>query len=878
MPGFGSGPFGSGPFGAHQWGRAVMVDLLPGVYRDSDTGVADDVLVGTMETVIPSLDALRQKIRKFDELRNPLKVQSEATVVVPLAILKVTSNDDGTADVYLGEGADNDKFDKLRIGYVLVDALIRRFEVIALNLSTLASEVEDPPIDPSTGLATGSHIVVNSLALADREVFPFVSGTPVVSENPTPVPVDDGVTKGPYVFTVATPPVAANRTFLRWSEGAVAKEGFFTINFEPGGDLGVGSTLDPDTGIVVLQTQGGIIIDADTIRIDYTVDLFPTNPEDSEIRSQNLLAFLAADYAIALERSDPDNLQRSWVNSAFNLWDLKGTDNGYQFLAKIAGFTVAVDPLYRVAESFSLTLPPQSVSELPGGSGKFYTDLDPHRPRLDDLPLDDFPLDVFCAEWDASFPSEVQAVTITGVTNIGFFGSEERYEVIVSTSSMKDSYGTAASMSDINGKVFKVLEYERVDSSSYQVLVQNLAEPGIGAATVTWSVFKRDLVLMGLGIDVEDLGTQALGFTGSRYRITISLGVEGPIEPGVWAFIDNDGVVFIAEEITELSPTVFQFEVVGVSAPAAGDASLFYKCDLITSCDYCRASAIQFHISLGEIINHPESLADNPVDRVINRMQQMIPRHVRVSSFIFSPGPALAEWGAIAAGGTVTESYPAQALYSAYYDEDEFPADEIIVDSSPIVATSEVTITNQNVLEEYIGGSDPIVGGSWTATGLWHVTEYRSSTQFRSFNYGEDDVGRLGEGGAVPPNYDGVPIATVSRLVSPGFSLLATDTAVVVRFRHYGDMRSGLVNDLVRVEVFKGAGLFYTIDKAALGLDATGTNGAITTYSEDIEALVVADDTYHLEFVFDTAGAAAPGGGTGEGWYVDDIEVQVTPV
>jgi hypothetical protein len=571
------------------------------------------------------------------------------------------------------------------------------------------------------------------------------------------------------------------------------------------------------------------------------------------------------------------------VNSAFNLWDLKGTDDGYQFLAKIAGFTVSVDALYRIAESYSVTLPVSNVYELPGGSGKFYTDLDPHRPRLDDLPLDDLPLDVFCAEWDVGFPSVVQAVTITGVTNIGFFGSEERYEVVVSTASMEDSYGTSALITDINGKVFEVLEYERIDSSSYQVLVQNLAIPGLGAATAVWSVFKRDLVLMGLGVDVEDLGTQALGFTGKRYRLVVSLPTEGPIEAGVWAFIDNSGVVFVVEGSVELSPTVFQFEVVGDSPPVAGGARLFYRCDLITSCDYCRATAIQFHISLGEIINSPESLADNPVDRVINRMQQMIPRHVRVASFIFSPGPALAQWPFIAASSTATDQFPVQALYSAYYDEDEFPADEIAVDSSPIVATSEVTITNENVLEEYIGGSDPIVAGTWTATGLWHVTEYRSSTQFRSFNYGQNDVGRVGEGGDVPPDYDGVADATVHRLTSPTFAL--TDTGVSgatisLRFRHFGDMRAtGAGDDLVRVELHRtGAGLVKTISKATLGL-TTGTNSSFTTYSEDISADVTVTDSYWLEFVYDegTVAAGGSGAGTGEGWYVDDIEVQVTP-
>ena len=852
-----------------------MVGLLPGVYQEADQGLAEGVLVGTMETVIPSLDGLRQKIRRFDELRNPLEVQSEATVVVPLAILRVVSNDNGTADVYLSEGADNDKFDKLRIGYVLVDALVRRFEVVALNLSTRASEVTDPPTDPATGLTTGSHVVVNTLALADREVFPFVSGTPVVNENPTPIPADDGATKGPYVFTVANPPLAANRTTIRWSEGAVAKEGFFSVSIEPGGDLGVGSTVDPDTGTFVLQTQGGSIIDADTIRIDYTTDLFPANPEDAEVRSQNLLAFLAADYAIALERSDPDSLQRSWVNSAFNLWDLKGTDEGYQFLAKIAGFTVAVDPLYRIAESYSTTLPVGNVHELPGGSGKFYTDLDPFRPRLDDLPLDDLPLDVFCAEWDVDFPSVVQAITITSVTSIGFFGSEERYEVVATAASMKDSYGTSALVLDINGKFFEMLNYERIDSLSYRFTVQNLNAPGLGAATVTWSVVKRELVLIGLGFDVEDLGTQALGFTANRYRLTVSLTVEGPIESGIWEFIDNDGVVFITEESVEISPTVFQFEVVGETAPAPGEASLFYRCDLITSCDYCRASAIQFNISLGEIINHPESLADNPVDRVINRMNQMIPRHVRVASFVFSPGPAIAQWN-ITAGSSLVQTFPAQALYSAYYDEDEFPADEIVVDSSPIVATSEVTIVNENVLEEHIGGDDPIISGDWDGEGAWHVSEYRSSTQFRSFNYGENDVGRVGEGGSVPPDYDGIAGSANDELTSPDFSMVGTATQVF-RMRHYGDMRSGLAQDLTTIRFYIGNSFVFLIAKAELGLDTDGTTGgSFVTFEKDISSLVnVTAANWHIEIEFDLNGAT--GGGSGEGWYIDDIEIQETP-
>jgi len=859
-----------------------MVDLLPATYRDTDDAAGGGVLVGTMEAVIPSMDGIRRKIRRFDELRDPLKVQSEATVVVPLVVLKVESNGDGTAKVFLSEGADNDKFDKLRLGYTLVDALLRRFEVVRLCLSIEADEIDDPPTDPATGLPTGSHVVVNTLSLSNQEVFPFVSGTFVVNENPTPVPVDDGVTKGPYIFTVANPPVASNRTALRWSEGAVAREGFFTINFEPGGDLGVGSTINSTTGEIILQTKGGVVVDADTIRIDYTTDLFPVNPEDAEIRSQNLLAFLAADYAIALERSDPDNLQRSWVNSAFNLWDLKGTDDGYQFLAKIAGFTVSVDGLYRVADGFSLTLPTPNVFELPGGSGNFYSNLDPFRPRLDDLPLDDLPLDVFCAEHDVDFPSVVQAVTIDSVTNIGFFGSEERYIVVASTATMEDSYGVSASIVDFNSKRFEVLEYERIDDTSFQFLVQNLVEPALGAATVTWSVFKRDLVFMGLGFDIEDLGTQALGFTGKRFRLTVSLDVEDPITVGPWAFIDNDGVVFRVEAVAGLTPTVFQFEVVGEQAPVPGSARLFYNCDIITTCNYCRASALQFRISLGEIINSPESLADNPVDRVINRMQQMIPRHVRLTSFIFSPGPAIAEYGFIAASGTVTQIFPAQALYSAYYDEDEFPADEIPTDSGPIVATSEVTITSENVFEEYITGSDPIIAGIWSATGLWHILEYRSSTEFRAFQYGTNDVGRFGEIGSVAPDYVPGSSGILSSPIITGIG--AGSATVTLRFRQYGDTRpTGAGDDLCEVRVIEegGSTTVVSFDKTSLGFEVTGTTDAPARGTIRVEA--AANYTDGQTFEYDdgvnppvTYEIDANGGGVGANSIPVDISGDVT--
>ena len=833
---------------------------------------------------------------------------------------------------------------------------------------------------------------------------------------------DDGLRLAPYVFNVEGSyvdglDIAGNRVSISWAEAGVLKSGSFTNENRPGGDLADTSVIDfsvgaVGTGQIRLYNDGGAVVDADSIVVTYTKDDDPP-PEDAEIRAQNILSFLASDVGIGLNKDDPEFLQRSYVNSAHKIWDVKGTHLGYGVLGKYAGYFVEAKPLYKVIPSIAAGLPNDSIFEFPPGTkaagaitaisfaglidaetfilddginpqvvfefdavpdgvsggnvvvdisaaitsidvadvivstingagslslladndggttsvitiintvagisgnvvtwsdtvsstsfaitqptggtdGKLFTDVDPRKAQFDEVILDAVDLDLLCS--DAIFPETAQAVVVTSAVQTDAEGSNKRVVVTVTAVDMHESFGTDGVFVDFVGSTFEVENFARIDSTSYSFETSNFSIPALGVGVVTWKALKflapNAVTIVGVGTDVEDLGRQSVGFTGRRYRITKTFADPIIASIGNWSFIDSDGVSSYLESFTDIGGGEYEFDIIAENLPATGDANIYLNCEIVTSCDFCRASSLLVRISPTTILNFPDALEGDALGRLIIRLEQMIPGHVRIAAFIFSQGAAIAEW-TIAATSEIEEYWEDDAIFSALFDVDEFPADEIALDSSPIIASSvssepgdpdgnfgPTLATNENVLEEYLAGLDPLALGTWTAAGLWHITEYRSSTQFKSFNYGQNDVGRLGDGGAVPPDYDGVPISTASRLISPGFSLLATDTAVVIRFRHYGDVRSGLVNDLVRVEVFKGAGLFYTIGKAALGLDATGTNGSITTYSEDIEAMVVADDTYHLEFVFDTAGAAS-GAGTGEGWYVDDVEVQVTPV
>jgi len=80
VPGFGAGPFGHQPFGEWKWSRRVFFEYIPELYKqlDADNGGLLELFA---ESLRPSFDNLRHKIRDMIEMRDPLLVRTQYDVV-----------------------------------------------------------------------------------------------------------------------------------------------------------------------------------------------------------------------------------------------------------------------------------------------------------------------------------------------------------------------------------------------------------------------------------------------------------------------------------------------------------------------------------------------------------------------------------------------------------------------------------------------------------------------------------------------------------------------------------------------------------------------------------------------------------------------------
>lgn len=76
LTGFGAGPFGEGAFGEHPWAKQVFFDSLPAIYRLEDPQNSN-FLQKYAFAQGQLFDNLREKIRKFRDLRDPIAVRTQ---------------------------------------------------------------------------------------------------------------------------------------------------------------------------------------------------------------------------------------------------------------------------------------------------------------------------------------------------------------------------------------------------------------------------------------------------------------------------------------------------------------------------------------------------------------------------------------------------------------------------------------------------------------------------------------------------------------------------------------------------------------------------------------------------------------------------------
>jgi len=274
------------------------------------------------------------------------------------------------------------------------------------------------------------------------------------------------------------------------------------------------------------------------------------------LRPQALIGELGADYGIIVDQHDPEQFQRSSVRNAWQWLAVKGAELGYDIVAKIAGYRVTALPLYRISAGWEASLSPSHVYEVPIGSGIWFTDLDPLRPRFDAVAADVVPLDAFC--W------------------------EDRGDGV--------TYG------------------EQIGEATQGVTIASTTDLGDGL----WR------------IEVSGADLSAIAAAGAISETQFA----------TWyaTFPSGDSGQFWLEDTpVDLGGGSYTFDVQAGTTPTFGSTvNIDYACTISLSCDFCRASAIRFEIRPEEILTDPEALFAGALERMVRKLLEAVPIHVRV--------------------------------------------------------------------------------------------------------------------------------------------------------------------------------------------------------------------------------------------------------
>ena len=87
----------------------------------------------------------------------------------------------------------------------------------------------------------------------------------------------------------------------------------------------------------------------------------------------------------------------------------------------------------------------------------------------------------------------------------------------------------------------------------------------------------------------------------------------------------------------------YSIEVVGPDTLTVGaTVSIDYQCPVVVACWFCPASAIRVTIVPNEVLNEPESLLDDALERMVRKVRLVVPIHVRLTQLSHIVGPVTA--------------------------------------------------------------------------------------------------------------------------------------------------------------------------------------------------------------------------------------------
>ena len=167
---------------------------------------------------------------------------------------------------------------------------------------------------------------------------------------------------------------------------------------------------------------------------------------------------------------------------------------------------------------------------------------------------------------------------------------------------------------------------------------------------------------------------------------TDDLSLIGAIGGWYIEFASNPGVKLYMETLPTESGGTWTFTVVSADALVPGQADVGLTCSIDREgCGFCKASVVRIEVVPTEVLTDPDSNLENALPRIIGKIQQVVPIHVKLLDLVHIVGPIEATLNiTVNVFPQVQVAIPASVGY--YYDIVE--ADEIEVDPQHMVASA----------------------------------------------------------------------------------------------------------------------------------------------------------------------------------------------
>lgn len=364
-----------------------------------------------------------------------------------------------------------------------------------------------------------------------------------------------------------------------------------------------------------------------------------------EAHAPSILQYLAQDFGIQIDRRENEDKQRKWVNNVAGWTNIKGIENGYIYVGKLAGFIVTVWKLYRISQPMYERLVLLGQASMLVEFGESGSGRDGQDGKLT------FDVGFVLTSATATFHAyDVgRQLLLDNCADLANNGMYTIGEVISPTSVRFDAaaavatpeYGTGGTLLDPTVRWGLVRLYTtrspllpHFDDFVHSLMKEIIAFKAIGTE------FDVDKFCWEEDFDT-DIPIDLISVTGTSVNLW-TIVVETPAgQPGSadvitgvgnWQFLDTDGNVYYLEEVpTDLGGGQFSFTANAIIAPAQGGAEdpiLRYECDEAWSCAYCGSNKILINIGVGpELTAATGSEVENLLQRALDRMEQARPIH-----------------------------------------------------------------------------------------------------------------------------------------------------------------------------------------------------------------------------------------------------------